>query len=113
MYKNALYLDNGIGDFGGGDDGEGVHDSVGVLLTDFGDEESAHTGTGTATKGVGELEALEAIAGLGFLADDVKDGVDQLGTLGVVTLGPVVTGARLAEDEVVWTEDLTEWTGAD
>ena len=62
---------------------------------------------------MGELEALEAIAGLGLLADNVKDGVDQLGTLSVVTLGPVVTGARLAEDEVVWTEDLAEWTGAD
>ena len=30
-------LDDGVGDLGGGDDREGVHDSVGVLFSDFGD----------------------------------------------------------------------------
>merc|ERR1712100_683945 len=49
----------------------------------------------------GKLEALEAIARFGFLAHDIKDGVNQLSTLGVVTLGPVVTSTSLAEDEVV------------
>ena len=52
-------LDDGVGDLGGGDDGESVHDTVGVLLADFGDEECAHTGTGTATEGVGQLESLK------------------------------------------------------
>ena len=61
----------------------------------------------------GSKTNLEAIAGLGLLADNIEDGVDELGTLGVVTLGPVVTGAGLAEDEVVWAEDLAEGTGAD
>ena len=56
---------------------------------------------------------LEAIAWFGFFADNIKDWVDQLGTLGVVTLGPVVTSARLSKDKVVWAEDLTEWAGAD
>jgi hypothetical protein len=62
---------------------------------------------------VGDLETLEAVAALGLAAHDVEDLVDELGTLGVVTLGPVVSGARLAEDEVVGTEELTERTGAD
>ena len=53
------------------------------------------------------LEALEAVAALGLLAHDVEDGVDELGALGVVALGPVVAGARLAEDEVVRAEDLS------
>ena len=101
-------LDNGVRHLGGGDDGEGVHDSVGVLLTDLGDQKCAHTGSGATTKRVGQLESLETIAGLGLLADDVQDGVDQLGTLGVVTLCPVVTGAGLTEHEVVGAEDLTE-----
>ena len=30
-----------------------------------------------------------------------------------MTFGPVVSGSALSEDEVVWTEDLTEWSGTD
>ena len=95
------------------DDGECVHDSVWVFLTDLGDEECAHTGAGTATQGVCELEALEAITALGFLADYVQDGVDELSALCVMSLGPVVTSARLAEHEIVWSEDLAERSGSD
>jgi len=62
---------------------------------------------------VGDLEALEAIAAFSLLADDVEDGVDELSTFGVVTLGPVVTGTGLSEDEVVGAEELAEGTGAD
>lgn len=46
---------------------------------------ATHTRAGTATKRVGHLEALEAVAVLGLLADDIEDGIHQLGTLGVVT----------------------------
>jgi hypothetical protein len=62
---------------------------------------------------VGDLETLEAIAAFSFLSDDVEDGVDEFSTFGVVTLGPVVTGTSLAEDEVVWSEELTEWASSD
>ena len=106
-------LDDGVGDLGRGHDGEGVHDPVGVFFPDFRDQESTHTGTGTTTKRVSQLEALEAIARFGLFTDDVEDRVDQLGTFGVVTLGPVVTGAGLTEDEVVGPEDLAEGTRAD
>merc|ERR1712057_61845 len=106
-------LDDGVGHLGGGHDGEGEHHAVGVLLADLGDEEGSHTGASAATEGVAELEALEAVAGLGLLAHNIEDGVDELGTLSVVTLGPVVTGASLAEDEVVGAEELTEGAGAD
>jgi hypothetical protein len=51
---------------------------------------------------------LEAVAVLGLLAHDVEHGVDELGALGVVALGPVVAGAGLAEDEIVGAEDLAE-----
>merc|ERR1712176_1707910 len=95
-------LNDGIGDLGGGHDGEGGHDSVGVLFSDLGDEEGSHTGSGTTTEGVGDLESLEAVAAFGFLTDDIEDGVDEFGTLGVMTLGPVVTGTGLSENEVVW-----------
>ena len=62
---------------------------------------------------MGDLETLEAIATFGFLSDDIEDGVDELSSLGVVTLGPVVTGTSLTEDEVVWSEELTEWASSD
>jgi len=61
---------------------------------------------------VADLEALEAIATLSLLSDDVKYGVDELSSLSVVTLGPVVSGASLSEDEVVGSEELTERSGS-
>merc|ERR1719230_709865 len=109
----VVWLNNSVGHLWRWHDGESEHHTVGVLLTDLGDKESSHTGTSAATEGVAELEALEAVAGLGLLTHDIEHGVDELGTLGVVTLGPVVTGTGLAEDEVVRAEELTEWASAD
>jgi hypothetical protein len=106
-------LDDGVGDLGGGHDGEGAHHAVGVLLTDLGDQESSHAGTGTTTERVGDLETLEAVAALSLLADDIEDGVNELSTFGVVTLGPVVTGTGLSEDEVVGAEELSEGSSTD
>jgi len=109
----VIRLNHGIGHLGGRDHGEGGHDTVGVLLTDLRDQKCTHTGTGSTTHGVGELETLKAVARLGLLADNVQHGVDQLSTLGVVTLGPVVTGSVLSEDEVIGAEKLAERTGTD
>jgi len=60
---------------------------------------------------VGDLEALQAVAVLGFLTHDIQHRVDQLCAFGVMTLGPVVTGARLTKDKVVGTEEMAERTG--
>jgi len=109
----VVRLDDGIRDLWGRHDGESGHDSIWVLFSDLGDEEGSHTGSGTTTEGVGDLETLEAIASFGFLSDDIKDGVDKLGSLGVMSLGPVVTGTGLSEDEVIWSEELSEWSGSD
>jgi proteasome assembly chaperone (PAC2) family protein len=62
---------------------------------------------------VGDLETLEAVAALGLATNDIEDLVDELGTLSVVTLGPVVSGTGLTEDEVVGAEELTEWASTD
>merc|ERR1711903_66179 len=48
----VVWLDDGVGHLGGWHDGEGEHDTVGVLLTDLGDEESSHTGAGATSEGV-------------------------------------------------------------
>ena len=109
----VVWLNNGIGDLWRWHDGESSHDSVWVLFSDLGDEEGSHTGSGTTTEGVGDLETLEAIATFSFLSDNIEDGVDELSTFGVMTLGPVVTGTGLSEDEVVGSEELTEWSGSD
>jgi hypothetical protein len=62
---------------------------------------------------VGQLEPLKAVAALGLLADDIEDGVHELGALCVVALGPVVSGTRLSEDEVVRAEELAKRSRAD
>jgi len=109
----VVRLDNSVGHLRRWHDREGEHHAVRVLLADLGDQERTHTGSGTTSEGVAQLEALEAIAGLGLLAHDIEDGVDELSTLGVVTLGPIVTSTSLSEDEVIWAEQLTERTSAD
>jgi len=106
-------FDDGVGHFGGGDDREGFHDSVGIFFSDLGDQESTHTGSGTTTQGVGDLESLETVTTFSFFSDDIQDGVDQFSTFGVVALGPVVTSTSLTEDEVVGSEELSEGSGSD
>ena len=50
-------LDDGIGNLRRGDDRESGHHTVGVFFPDLRDEEGTHTGTGTTTQRVGNLEA--------------------------------------------------------
>mmetsp|Transcript_22884 Transcript_22884/g.55104 ORF Transcript_22884/g.55104 Transcript_22884/m.55104 type:complete len:396 (+) Transcript_22884:212-1399(+) len=104
----VVRLDDGVRHLGRGEDGEGAHHTVGVLLADLGNKKSAHARAGATAEGVGHVEALQAIAALRLLAHDVQNCIDQLGALSVVALGPVVARAGLAEDEVVGAEDLTE-----
>jgi hypothetical protein len=109
----VVRLYNGIGHLRRRDHRKGRHNSVRVLLTDLGDKKGSHTGSGTTTHGVGHLEALKTVTGLRFLTNNVKNGVNKLGTLSVVTLGPVVTCSSLAENEVIRAEKLTERTSTD
>ena len=111
--RRVVGLDDRVRHLRRRDHGVGRHDAVGVLLADLGDEERAHAGARAAAHGVDELEALEAVAGLGLLAHDVEDRVDELGAFRVVALGPVVARARLAEDKVVRAEELAEGARAD
>ena len=110
---SVVWLDDGIRHLWGWHNGVGNHLSVWVLFSDLGDKEGSHTGSSTTTERVGDLESLEAIATFSFLSDNIEDRVDEFGSLSVVTLGPVVTGSGLSEDEVVWSEELSEWSGSD
>mmetsp|Transcript_16305 Transcript_16305/g.45255 ORF Transcript_16305/g.45255 Transcript_16305/m.45255 type:complete len:405 (-) Transcript_16305:70-1284(-) len=111
--NRVVGLDDGIAHLGRGDDGESLHDAVGVLLAHLADEQRAHAGAGAAAEGMAQLETLQAIATLGLLADDVQDGVDELRALSIVALGPIVARTALSEHEVVRAEKLTERTSAD
>ena len=62
---------------------------------------------------MGNLETLKAVARFGFLADNIEHRVNELSTLSVVTLGPVVTSTRLAKDKVVGSEKLSKRTRTD
>ena len=106
----VVWLDNGVGDLWRWNDGEGRHHAVGELLADLRNEKGSHASTSTTTQRVRDLEALEAVTALSLTTNDIQHLVDKLGALGVVALGPVVAGARLAEDEVVGTEQATERT---
>src|SRR5690606_25127587 len=64
--------------------------------------------TSATAKRVGELKSLQAIAALSLFANDVQHSVYEFSTLGVMSLCPVVTSARLPENEVIWPEELTE-----
>lgn len=55
------------------------HHSVGVFLSDLGDQERSHSGSGSSSEGMGDLETLEAIGSLGFLPHNVQNRVDELG----------------------------------
>ena len=83
---------------GRGNDREGTHHSVGVLLPDLRDQQCTHTSTGTTTKRVGNLETLETVGSLGLSSDNIENRVDKLGTFSVMTLCPIVTSTALAED---------------
>ena len=109
----VVWLDDGVRNLWRWDDGVGGEDTIWVLFTELVEEEGTKTRAGTTTEGVDELEALESIAGLGLLTDDIEDGLSEFLTFGVVTLGPVVASAALAEDEVVWAEELTVLAGTD
>merc|ERR1719174_1991791 len=111
--SGVVRLNDGVRHLGRWEHREGKHNPVGVFLTDLGDKQSTHARAGSATHGVGDLETLEAIARLRLFADNIQNGVDQLGSFGVVALGPVVASTSLTEKEVVRTEQLSKRTRAD
>merc|ERR1719399_2459229 len=73
----------------------------------------AHPRAGAAAKGVAELEALEAIAALGLLPNHVEHTVDELGALGIMALGPIISCTCLSKHEVVRPEELPEGARTD
>ena len=61
---------------------------------------------------MGNLESLEAVATFSLFSDHIEDGVDEFSSFGVMSFGPIVTCSGLAEDEVVGSEELSEWSSS-
>ena len=80
-----------------------MRDAIGVLPADLRHQKRSHTGVSSATKRVAQLETLEAIAAL-RLPHHIQHRVDELCTLRVVSLHPIVARASLSEHKVVWPE---------
>lgn len=55
---------------------------------------------------------LKAITIFRLFTDDIEDRIDQFSPLSVMSLGPVIAGPVLAEDEVVRPKDPSVWPGA-
>lgn len=56
---------------------------------------------------IADLHTLQAIAILRFLSNDIENRINQLRSLRVMPLGPVVSSTGLSEDEIIRPEDLT------
>mmetsp|Transcript_50734 Transcript_50734/g.69608 ORF Transcript_50734/g.69608 Transcript_50734/m.69608 type:complete len:229 (+) Transcript_50734:847-1533(+) len=108
-----VWLNDRVGHLGRREDRVGAHDTIRVLFTNLGDEKGSHAGASATAKRVREGEALEAVAALSLLADNIEYRINELSTFSVMALSPVVAGARLTEDEVIRAEDLAEGTRAD
>ena len=103
--RGIVRLNNHVRDLGRREDRVGHHDTIRVFLAELGHEQRTHSGARASADGVAHLEALEAVACLDFLPCDIERLIDELSALGVVALGPVVTGAIHALDNVVRLEE--------
>jgi len=106
-------LDDSGGNLGAGPHGEGDLGLLAVVNTEALHHQRTKTGSGTATDGVVDHEALETGALVGQLTNAIEDKVDNLLTDGVVTTGVVVGGIFLTGDQLLGMEQLTISSGAD
>jgi len=100
-------LNDGIRDLWRWDDGKGANHTLWILFTQTGNEKCSETGSRSTTKRVGQLKSLHAVCSFDLTTDCIEDCLDHIGTLRVVSLGPVVSGSALSKDKVIWTEHLS------
>src|SRR5210317_1861301 len=60
-----------------------------------------------------DLEPLEQITCLSLLTCNIHNSIDQFGTLGIVSLGPIISSTTLTKNKVIRSEYTPEWTGTD
>mmetsp|Transcript_6982 Transcript_6982/g.11591 ORF Transcript_6982/g.11591 Transcript_6982/m.11591 type:complete len:399 (-) Transcript_6982:117-1313(-) len=111
--SSVVRLNNSVRDLWGGNDTISAHDTIRVLLADLRNEKGSHTRTSSSSHGVRDLETLKHITRFGLLSDNIHDGINELSSLSVVTLGPVISSSRLSENKVIRAEELSERSRTD
>merc|ERR1719391_1810808 len=76
-------------------------------------QQSTHSRARAAADRLRQLKALRTVARLRLAADDVNRLIDQLGALGVMTLGPIVARTRRTEAHIVGLEQRAHRRGFD
>jgi hypothetical protein len=109
----VVRLNDSVRNLGARNDRVSTHDTIGVILTNLGNQKGSHTGSGTSSHGVSDLKSLKHVTALGFLTDDIHDAINKLGSFGVVALGPVISSSALSVDKVIGAEDLSVKSAAD
>lgn len=56
---------------------------------------------------------LQAITILSLLTNNIKNGINQLSSFGIMTFRPIISGAGLTKNEIIRAKDLTVGTGSD
>mmetsp|Transcript_54247 Transcript_54247/g.162403 ORF Transcript_54247/g.162403 Transcript_54247/m.162403 type:complete len:268 (+) Transcript_54247:675-1478(+) len=111
--SRIVWLYNGVGHLWRRDHRVCRHDTIRILLPNFGDEKSSHARSCSTSHGMCQLETLHAVAALRLLPNDIQYGVNELSSLRVMSLRPVVTSAGLPKNKVVRAEKLAKGSGAD
>mmetsp|Transcript_29416 Transcript_29416/g.53353 ORF Transcript_29416/g.53353 Transcript_29416/m.53353 type:complete len:406 (-) Transcript_29416:121-1338(-) len=111
--RGVVWLHHSVRHLWGGHHTVRGHDTIRKFLPNLAHEERPHARSGTPSHGMRNLKSLKHIARLGLLPRHVHDGIHELGTLGVMSLGPIVPRATLAEYKVIGSEDSSEGSGAD
>lgn len=69
--SSVVRFNDGVRDFGGGNNREGSYYVVGEFFMDFGDKECIYIGIGIIIEGVSDLEVLEVVVVFGFMVDNI------------------------------------------
>jgi len=110
---SVIRLNNGVRNLRRRNDRVCAHDTIGVLLTDLGNKKSSHTGSSSSSHGMSYLESLKHVTSLSLLTYNIHDVIYKLGTLGVMSLSPVISCSTLSVYEVIGAEKLSVRRSAD
>merc|ERR1719491_770490 len=99
--NGVVRFNNCVGDFWRRENGVGARDLVWVCITNLQQEQSSHARSSSSSKGVKQLESLDAIALFRFFTDDVNDIFNNLRTFSIMSFGPIVSCTIASELHVL------------
>jgi len=100
-------LNNSFRNFWGRQDRVGRDHSIWILFADLREQKSAEARSGSTADRMNELKPLKQIAAFRFVTKLIENWLEQLRSLGVVSLRKVIPSSRLTADERVGSEQLS------